>query len=140
MFCTSKFTVLSGLYMWENHPRIYGKAMNLYRRLRDEYDAALRQVDVLITPTNPYVADRHAAPDAGPLEQMNKSRGVAVNTVCFNVSGHPAMSLPVGFLPAEDSPDIQLPVGMQIVGKMFDEEMIYRVGAAWEAAFDWKKY
>ena len=139
MFSTSKFSLISGLYVWKNHPTLYGKAMNLYRRLRDEYDAVLKDVDVLITPTNPYVANKHAAPNAGPLEQMNKSRGVAVNTVCFNASGHPAMSLPVGFLPAEDDETIKLPVGMQIVGGMFQEEMIYRVGAAWEGAFDWKE-
>ncbi|KAH6974447.1 amidase signature domain-containing protein [Ilyonectria sp. MPI-CAGE-AT-0026] len=138
MFSTSKFTMISGLYLWENHPLIYGKAVNLYRRLRDEYNSALEQVDVLITPKNPYVANTHASPEAGPSEHMAKSRGVAVNTVCFNASGHPAMSLPVGFLPAEDDININLPVSMQIVGGMFQEEMIYRVGAAWEAAFDWK--
>ncbi|TPX11775.1 uncharacterized protein E0L32_007512 [Thyridium curvatum] len=138
MFATSKFSMMSGLYVWRNHPTLYGKAMNLYRRLRDEYDAVLREVDVLITPTTPYVANRHAAPDAGPLEQMNKSKGVAVNTVCFNASGHPAMSLPCGMLSAEDDDTILLPVGMQIVGELFQEEMIYRVGAAWEDAFDWR--
>lgn len=114
--------------------------MNLYRRLRDEYDHALEGVDVMITPTTPYVANRHAAPDAGPGEQMQKSQGVAINTVCFNASGHPAMNLPIGVLPPQDdeNSDIRLPVGMQIVGRMFDEGTIYRVGAAWEHAFEWK--
>ncbi|KAK6381028.1 hypothetical protein LTS17_005229 [Exophiala oligosperma] len=138
MFSTSKFSLMSGLYIWSHYPTLYGKAMDLYRRLKDEYDAALSQVDVLITPTTPYVANQHAAMDAGPAEQMAKSRGVAVNTVCFNASGHPAMSLPVGFCPAEDDESIKLPVGMQIVGGMFQEEMIYRVAAAWENAFDWR--
>lgn len=115
--------------------------MNLYRQLRDEYSKALESVDVLITPTTPYVADRHAAKDATPEEQMGKSRGVAINTVCFNASGHPAMSLPVGFLPplGEEHSTIKLPVGMQITGRLFDEETIYRVGAAWEKAFNWKE-
>lgn len=112
--------------------------MNLYRRLKDEYNAALEKVDVLITPTMPYVANRHAAPDATPLEQMGKSRGCAINTVCFNASGHPAMSLPVGMLSAVEDESIMLPVGMQITGEWFDEAMVYRVGAAWEKAFDWK--
>jgi amidase len=130
--------MLAGLYLWNKHPTHYGKAMNLYRRLIDEYDAALSQVDVLITPTTPYVADRHAAPDAGPREQMAKSAGVAVNTVCFNASGHPALSLPIGKLGALEDDNVKLPVGMQIVGKRFDEETIYRVAAAWESNFDWK--
>jgi len=138
MFSTSKFSLLSGMYIWQNHPLAYGKAMNLYRRLKDEYNAALEKADVLITPTMPYVAPQHAEPDAGPLEQMSKSRGCAINTVCFNASGHPAMSLPVGMLSAVEDENVMLPVGMQIIGKWFDEAMIYRVGAAWEGAFDWK--
>ncbi|CZR68188.1 related to amidase [Phialocephala subalpina] len=138
MFSTSKFSLLSGLYIWEHHPLLYGKAMNLYRQLTDSYNAALSQVDFFITPTMPYVAPKHAAPDAGPLERMGKSRGFAVNTVCFNASGHPAMSLPIGMLSAVDDENVMLPVGMQITGKWFDERMIYRVGAAWERGFDWK--
>jgi amidase len=139
MFSTSKFSLLSGMYMWQNHPLIYGKAMSLYRRLKDEYDAALEKVDVLITPTMPYVANRHATADAGPLQQMSKSRGCAINTVCFNASGHPALSLPVGMLSAVEDEKVMLPVGMQITGKWFDEAMVYRVAAAWEETFDWKK-
>lgn len=117
--------------------------MNLYRKLTDDYNAALSSVDVLITPTTPYVANRHPSASAGPAEQMAKSNGVAVNTMCFNASGHPAMSIPIGFLPPLDeegaSAGIKLPVGMQIVGALFQEETIYRVGAAWERAFNWKE-
>ena len=116
--------------------------MNLYRQLRSEYDRALSEVDVLITPTTPYVANRHALPTDAPAVQMDKSRGVAINTVCFNASGHPAMNLPVGFLPAADeegrAKGVKLPVGMQIVGGMFCEAMIYRFGAAWEREFNWR--
>jgi amidase len=143
MFAASKFSLLSGQWIWKQHPSLYGKAMNLYRRLQDEYNNALKTVDVFITPTTPYVANTHPSPDAGPVEQMDKSRGVAINTVPFNASGHPAMSLPIGMLPADDEEGqgrgIMLPVGMQIVGGMFEEEMIYRVAAAWEEAFDWQK-
>lgn len=69
---------------------------------------------------------------------MSKSRGCAVNTVCFNASGHPAMSLSVGMLSAVGDKNIMLTVGMQITGKLFDEAMIYRVGAGWEREYDWK--
>jgi amidase len=71
--------------------------------------------------------------------------GLTYNTAPFNGTGHPALSIPIGWArPAgEDilsSSDeaIQLPVGMQIVGKMWDEAMILRVADAWEQAFDWK--
>ncbi|RFU34736.1 hypothetical protein B7463_g1623, partial [Scytalidium lignicola] len=138
MFSASKFALLSGLYIWANHPLLPGKAMNLYRLLTDSYNTALSSCDVLITPTMPYVAPRHASIDASPMEQMAKSKGCAINTSCFNASGHPAMSLPVGMLSAVEDKNVMLPVGMQITGKWFAEEMIYRVGAAWEQAFDWK--
>jgi amidase len=143
MFALSKYTLVAGMYIWDQHPTIYGKAMNNYRRLQDAYDEALSMVDVFITPTTPYIANRRPPEDAGPMEQLAMATGVEVNTACFNASGHPAMSLPIGMLPSketkEDESDIMLPVGMQIVGKWFDEEMVYRVGAAWEAAHDWKK-
>ncbi|KAH6675871.1 amidase signature domain-containing protein [Halenospora varia] len=138
LYSTGKLSLLSGMYIWENHPLLYGKAMNLYRRLQDEYNAALQMVDVLITPTMPYIAPQHAEMKSSPLEQIDKSRGCAVNTVCFNASGHPAMSMPVGMLSAVEDDKVMLPVGMQITGKWFDEAMVYRVGSAWEGAFDWK--
>ncbi|KAF2793924.1 amidase signature enzyme [Melanomma pulvis-pyrius CBS 109.77] len=143
MFSASKFSLLSGQWIWSQHPTLYGKAMNLYRRLQDEYSEALGKVDVLIMPTTPYVAKTHPPTNADPVEQMEKSRGVAINTVAFNASGHPAMNLPIGMLPAVDgdhtSEEIRLPVGMQIVGAMFQEQKMYRVAAAWEHEFDWQK-
>ncbi|KAG7718458.1 hypothetical protein KL949_002689 [Ogataea haglerorum] len=139
LFATSKFTLLSGLYTWKYHPELYGKATNLYRKLRDEYDAVLRECDVLVTPTTPYVADRHAAPNATPAEQMAKSRGVAVNTGPFSASGHPAMSIPCGRLAALEDSSVLLPVGMQLVGRRLDEQTIYRVANAWETSFDWTR-
>lgn len=143
MFAASKFSLLSGQWIWKQHPSLYGKAMNLYRRLQDEYTEALKSVDVFITPTTPYVANTHPQSEAGPAAQMDKSRGVAINTVPFNASGHPVMSLPIGMLAAEDDEGkvkgVMLPVGMQIVGGMFEEQMMYRVAAAWEEAFDWQK-
>ena len=53
-------------------------------------------------------------------------------------TGFPALSLPIGLLP--DADGVKLPVGMQIVGNMFDEAMIYRFAYAWEQAFKWEQY
>ena len=55
-------------------------------------------------------------------------------------TGHPAMSLPVGFLAPLDDPSAKLPIGMQIVGKWYDEPTVYRVAQAWESANDWKTF
>jgi amidase len=44
----------------------------------------------------------------------------------------------VGFLPSDDANAVQLPVGMQLVGKSYAEATVYRVAYAWEQAWDWK--
>lgn len=54
-------------------------------------------------------------------------------------TGHPAMTLPVGFVPARDDDKVRLPAGLQIVGKKFADIHCLKVGAAWEKAYDWKK-
>lgn len=53
-------------------------------------------------------------------------------------TGHPALTIPVGFVPAHDNEQIRLPVGLQIVGRKFGDIDCLKVGAAWERAFDWK--
>ncbi|KAJ7764832.1 amidase [Mycena metata] len=60
-------TAMSAEYGWSRYPTAYGRAMNLSRRLRDEYDAVLSKYDVVMMPTVPTAARRHAAYDAGPL-------------------------------------------------------------------------
>lgn len=64
-----------------------------------------------------------------------------MNTSQFNLTGHPAMTLPIGFLPdlSGADPNVRLPVGMQIIGPLHGEEKILRVGLAYEKMFDWKK-
>jgi aspartyl-tRNA(Asn)/glutamyl-tRNA(Gln) amidotransferase subunit A len=49
-------------------------------------------------------------------------------TIPFNVTGHPALALPIGFSAGG------LPLGAQIVGRAFDEPTVFRIGAAFEAA------
>jgi len=52
----------------------------------------------------------------------------AVRTMPFNVTGNPALAIPIGFSASG------LPLGMQIVGRAFDEPTVFRIGAAYEAA------
>ncbi len=131
--------------------------MNLGRKMKDDFDAVLKQYDVVILPTLPQPARRHIRPDAGPLEWAQHAReckitddtdgiaGITTFTGPFNVTGHPALSIPVGLVPcmpediqsAEDE-DIRLPVGMTLVGKLWDEATVLRIGDAWEQSRDWK--
>jgi amidase len=142
-YSASKNIYLNGAWAEQRHPALLAKATNLSRQLRDSYDAALKQFDVLITPTLPYVATSHADPNALPLEQIKKQVGLTSNTCQFNQTGHPALTLPIGRLTPKEGPavgdeSVKLPVGLQIVGKWWDEETVYQVAYAWELAHDWK--
>jgi amidase len=100
----------------------------------------LKKYDVLIMPTLPAVPGPiSAAGDTGPLERLSRSIGMTYNTAPYNSTGHPALTLPVGFAPAKGDEKIKLPVGMQIVGRKFEDLTCPKVAAAWEKASNWKK-
>ena len=104
--------------------RYYAKSMNILRRLRAAYDAALAQCDVLLMPTTPMKAA--PLPDAeAPLAlYLQRAFEMIPNTAPFNATGHPAMSLPCGMSDG-------LPVGAMLVGKHWDEKTIYQVADAY---------
>lgn len=130
--------MVNGMYLSEKYPSLYTKSINLSFKARDEYNKALGQVDLLVTPTVPRVAPPHGIRDGSPLELIQNTIGLNANTGIFNMTGHPALSLPIGFLEAVDNKEIKLPVGLQIIGKHYDEPTIYSAAYAWEQAVDWK--
>ncbi|KAM6522996.1 hypothetical protein FALCPG4_012601 [Fusarium falciforme] len=139
LFPTTKNVIINGLHLMKNFPGLYGKSVNVGRRIRDEFEAVLSSaVDVLIMPTTPFVAPQHVDPQGPPCQVLEPSIGMTANTAVFNLTGHPALSLPVGFAPAARDPSVMLPVGMQIVGGLWQEEKVIRAGYAWETAYDWK--
>ncbi|KAL3472553.1 amidase signature domain-containing protein [Aspergillus californicus] len=136
-FPSTKNVMINGLYLMSRFPNIYGKAVNIGRQVSDKYQALFERYDALVMPTAPVVAPKHGK-RGRPLESLKPSMGLTVNTAVFNVTGHPAMSIPVGFAPAKDE-EVMLPVGMQIVGGLWQEEKILQVGHGWENQFDWKE-
>ncbi|KAJ4288683.1 hypothetical protein N0V90_011920 [Kalmusia sp. IMI 367209] len=142
-YASTKNIYLNGLYAVQNFPLLLAKATNLSHQLRDAYDAAFVKYDILLTPTLPYIATSHAAPDATPLEQIAKQIGLTSNTAPFNQSGHPVLALPIGMLAVLEGPGVadalKLPVSMQIIGRWWDEMAVYEVAFAWERANDWQK-
>lgn len=107
------------------------KAMSHAQQLRDAYDEVLREFDILLTPVNPRVGSKHPEVSADVGAKMDPAIGATLNTCQFNVTGHPALSIPAGWGKAPGGPGM-LPVGMQLVGKRFDEMSIFRAAAAWE--------
>ncbi|KAK8090270.1 hypothetical protein PG997_005231 [Apiospora hydei] len=138
LFPSTKNTVINGIYLSKNFPGLYGKSINMARKIRDAYQRAFEKYDVLVMPTTPYVAPRHGSRES-PRSCFEPSIGLTSNTAVFNVTGHPAMTVPVGFAPAKEDPDVLLPVGMQIVGGLWEENKMLKAGRAWESNFDWKE-
>ena len=110
----------------------YLKAQRARAVLRDEVDARLATLDVLVSPTTPI-----AAPAVGETEVAMGSTRVPVRgnlirfTRPFNVTGHPVASIPCGLTPEG------LPVGLQIVGRPFDEVTVLRVADSYQRVTDW---
>jgi amidase len=131
---TLKIASIFSKYTLERYGgRYYGKAQNVRRRLRAAYDAALAACDVLLLPTVPMKATPLPGKHATPQEVTRRSWEPTRNTCPFNVTGHPAISVPCAM---EDG----RPIGMMLVGRHWDEATIYRVAAAFERSGDWTRF
>ncbi len=131
---TLKLTMVLGEYFIQNHTgHYYGKAQNLARLLKEAYDIALGDFDLLLMPTLPLVATRIPAADAPLEEVIHRAFEMLPNTCPTDITGHPAMSIPCGLVDG-------LPVGMMLIGKFYEEGTIYKAALAFEQAGDWKTF
>ncbi|OBW67928.1 MAG: Aldo/keto reductase [Aureobasidium pullulans] len=113
LFPSTKNTVINGLYLQKQFPGLYAKTMNVGRQIRDAYEAELEKYDVIIMPTTPFVAPKNGTRES-VLKSFEPSIGLTSNTAIFNVTGHPALSLPVGWSAAAGDESVLLPVGLQM--------------------------
>jgi amidase len=123
-----KLTMLCGRYAIDRGDgRHYAMARNLALELAAAYDAALADADVLVLPTLPIVASPLPAADASREEKLARSLEMIANTAPFDVTGHPATSVPAGLSDG-------LPVGLMIVGRHLADGTCLRVARALENA------
>ena len=104
----------------------YLKAQKVRTLIRREFDAAFEKYDALVTPTSPTVPFKIG-------EKANNPLAMYLSDVCtlpINIAGIPGISIPAGFSNG-------LPIGIQIIGKPFAEETIFRIGHAYEQITDW---
>jgi amidase len=126
---TVKLVALLGEYMQTRYGgRYYAKARNLASSLTRAYDEALARFDVLVMPTTPMKATPLPGPDASKEEVVVRALEMIHNTCPFDVTGHPAMSLPCA---VSDG----LPVGLMLIGGQWQEATVLRVARACEASF-----
>jgi amidase len=125
---TVKLVVLAGRYAIDAYfGQHYAMARNLALELREAYDDALSGHDVLVMPTLPITATPLVEPGAPREEYLVRALEMIVNTAPFDVTGHPATSVPAGLVDG-------LPAGLMIVGRHFDDATCLRVAAALERA------
>jgi len=138
----AKNMYLKYLYVVERHGTlINAKATNVIRKQTRAYDAALGSLDALVMPTIPFPASKifHGSQEIGLLERLKHVSGTVLNTAPFNATGHPALSLPVGFVPAPDEPAVRLPAALQIVGEQYGDLACLKIAAVWERSVDWRE-
>jgi amidase len=119
---TVKLMALVGQYATDRYGSgHYARAQNQVPALRAAYDDALARFDVLVMPTEPGVAPPLPSPEPSVTESLAASFGHAANTAQFDLTGHPAMSVPCGKVDG-------LPVGMMLIGRRFEDDVV--LGAA----------
>ena len=119
-----KRRIILGTYVLSSgyYDAYYKKAQKVRTFINKEFERLFKEYDVLITPTSPTVAYEIATKSKNPLEMYLAD----LCTVSLNITGLPGISIPCGV-------DKQgLPIGMQIIGKRFDEETILKTAYAAE--------
>ncbi len=105
--------------------KYYLKALKVRTLIKQDFEQALKNVDVIITPTMPYPAFKIGEKIDDPLSLYLAD----VYTVPVNLAGVPSISIPCGFSEG-------LPVGMQIIGRHFEESILLRVAFTYEKNTD----
>lgn len=105
----------------------YKKGQQARTLIKRDFEEAFKCVDVILTPTTPTSAFKIGEKAKDPLQMYLSD----IFTISVNLAGLPAISIPCGFT------NSNLPVGLQIIGKHFDEETILKVAYAYEQSTDW---
>ena len=105
----------------------YLRAQKVRTLIRNEFTAVLRDCDALLSPTSPVPAFRIGEKSADPLAMYLTD----IYTISVNLAGLPGISIPCGFT------GTGLPIGLQLIGRPFQEADLLAVARAYESAHDW---
>lgn len=114
---TGNYVLSSGYY-----DAYYLKASRVRTKIKNDFDAALSDCDVLLGPTSPTTAFEIGR----KVEDVTETYLADVFTVPVNIAGNPAISIPCGM------DGNKLPIGLQLVGKSYDERMLFSMAEAFE--------
>lgn len=123
------FSLSSGFY-----DAYFTKAAKVRSLIRKDFNEAFGDCDVIVGPVSPTPAWDLGAKISDPLAMYLMD----VYTVPPSLAGLPGLSVPCGFVPSTN-PQSKLPVGLQILGKYLDDELVLNIGEVFENATDWQK-
>jgi len=107
----------------------YKKGQQVRTLIKRDFDEAFKTVDVIATPTTPTAAFRIGEKSSDPLQMYLSD----IFTISVNLAGIPGISIPCGFTKGS------LPIGLQLLGRHFDEASVLRTAFAYEQATEWHK-
>jgi aspartyl-tRNA(Asn)/glutamyl-tRNA(Gln) amidotransferase subunit A len=106
----------------------YGKAQAVRTLIRRDFEAAFKEVDLIATPVTPTSAFKLGEKAQDPLQMYLSD----IYTISINLAGIPAISVPCGFSKGG------LPIGLQLIGRPFEEDIVLRGAHAYEQATEWR--
>ncbi len=110
----------------------YGRAQKVRTLIRRDFDRAYEKCDAIICPTSPEPAFKAGDRSDDPLKMYLAD----IFTIAANLAGICGISIPCGFANVDGT---QLPIGLQLLGKPFDEARLLQIAHAYEQSTDWHK-
>ncbi len=127
----AKRRIILGTYSLSSgyYDAYYLKAMKVRTLIKNDFDEAFKKVDAILTPTAPTGAFKIGEKSTNPLEMYLSD----IFTISANLAGVPAISIPCGITKGN------LPLGLQFLGKPFEEETLFKLSYAFEQETGWHK-
>jgi aspartyl-tRNA(Asn)/glutamyl-tRNA(Gln) amidotransferase subunit A len=127
-----KRRIILGTYVLSSgyYDAYYLRAQKVRTLIRNDFLKAFEKADAVITPTSPTAAFKIGEKTEDPLQMYLMD----IFTISANLAGICGISVPCGF-----TREPALPIGLQLLGKPFDEETLLRIAHAYEQATDWHK-
>jgi aspartyl-tRNA(Asn)/glutamyl-tRNA(Gln) amidotransferase subunit A len=127
----AKRRIILGTYVLSSgyYDAYYSRALKVRALIKKDFDKVFGEFDLILTPTSPGPAFKIGEKTDDPLSMYLSD----IYTISVNLAGLPALSMPCGFTKSG------LPIGMQILGKPFAEEDIFRLAFEYEQNTPWHK-
>jgi len=128
-----KRRIILGTYVLSSgyYDAYYLRAQKVRTLIRQDFTRAFEQVDAIVCPTTPEPAFKAGERTGDPLKMYLAD----IFTIAANLAGNPGISIPCGFAEIEG---VQLPVGLQLIGKPFDEAGLLNIAHAYEQSTEWR--